>query len=267
MAQEARAELFFTSHNPAGLRTIVIIHVTFASHHEFQLLLSRPYLQEYHILLPDLPRHGQSAELDVPFSLPAITALLADLISKHAKDGRADVVGSDLGGFSALHLAATFPDLVSSIFVTGCERDYGPQLYSTWIAIKTYLGAVLGMGLIPRSWLLSLLKKLDTEMNAALITDIDRTRSWAYTRSLLNMLHRDWGSGDEVCRKITSKTLIIAAGRQDDVDETRRKGALLKADGDIRSCAAVVHGARHAWVLQLGKVDLFARSRSMDREG
>lgn len=96
-------------------------------------------------------------------------------------------------------------------------------------------------------------------MNEDLISDIDRTRSWTYTRDLFDMLYRDWGSGDEMCRKIMSRTLVIAAGMQDDTEETRRRGALLRAGGDINIHATVVRGARHAWVLQLGKVNLFAR--------
>jgi pimeloyl-ACP methyl ester carboxylesterase len=128
------------------------------SRNEFQLWLSRLKLQNYHILLPDLLRQGQSPHLDIPFDLPSISSHLADFITSHAKGGKADVVGWNFGGFVAPHLASKYPALVSSAFVTGCGQSYVSYAYSTWMAIKTYLGAVLGMVLIPRSWLLVLLE-------------------------------------------------------------------------------------------------------------
>lgn len=237
-----------------------MLHGTFCSHHEFHLLLSTPHLQDCHILLPDLPRHGQSSSLNVPLTLPTIAALLADLVIEQGKKGKADVVGSDIGGYAALYLASKYPELVSSVFVTGCERSYASRAYSTWMAVKIYFGAVLGMVLFPRSWLLHLLKKLDSEMNEDLILDMEKTISWSYCSELFNMLHRDWGTGKEICEAITARTLIVAAGRQDLVEGVRERGEWLrKGMGERTHRAVVVQGARHAWVLQLGKVDLFAR--------
>jgi hypothetical protein len=99
--------------------------------------------------------------------------------------------------------------------MTGCERDYSSSLYSTWVAAKTYLGAVLGMILLPRSWLDVLLKKLDSEFNDELYSDMRQSLSWNYTHGVFKMLSRDWGTGKDVCERVAARTLLIAAGRQD----------------------------------------------------
>ena len=65
MTGETKPALKFEALNPTGLRTLLLLPRMLSSHHEFHLLLSTPHLQEYHLLLPDLPRHGLSADRDV----------------------------------------------------------------------------------------------------------------------------------------------------------------------------------------------------------
>lgn len=151
---------------------------------------------------------------------------------------------------------------VSSVIVTGCERDYSSFYNSTWTAMKTYLVAVLGFILLPRSWLTYLLDKLDSEINAELSSDMRKTATWNYTYGVFKMLHQDWGTGKETCERVTARTLIIAAGRQDMIEGARERGMWLRrsdTEGEERSRAVVVHGARHAWALQVGKVELLAQ--------
>jgi len=259
MVEQPKPELNFKSLNPAGSRTLLLLHGTFASHHAFQLLLSRPHLKNYHILIPDLPHHGLSKNLNIPFTLPAIAAVITDLIAKHAKNGRADLVGDDLGGYIALYLTSKYPDLITSTFATGYERDYSSGLYSTWMTIKTYCSAVLGMVLIPRSWLLPVMKKLDMDINESVMEDMQKTIGWSYTWNMFWMLCRDWGNGKSICEAIGARTLIIAAGRQDLVESVRERGVWLRKGGDGNTRAVMVNGARHAWALQAGKVDLMSR--------
>jgi len=217
MVEENRSAISFESLNPRGSRTLLLLPGMYSSHHEFHLLLSTSHLLEYHLLLPDLPHQGRSADTHSSFNLSSIAALLAELISENARNGRADVFGGDLGGYVALYLASRYPELVSSIVVTGCERDYSSRLSSTWTAVKTYFGAVLGMILLPRSWLDALLKKLDSEFNDELYFNMRQSLRWDYTRGVFKMLRQDWGSGKDVCEKVAARTLLIAAGRQDNV--------------------------------------------------
>lgn len=98
--------------------------------------------------------------MDVPFTLAMFAALLADNITIQAKNGEADVIGGDIGGYTALYFASRYPGLVSSVFVTGCEGNYASNVYSTWTAPKTCLRVALGVILLSRSWLLQLLRKI-----------------------------------------------------------------------------------------------------------
>jgi hypothetical protein len=72
-----------------------------------------------------------------------------------------DVAAGDRGGYSALYLASKYPDLVSRMFATGCERDCSSIIYSSWMAIKTYLNAVMSLILVSKSWILAMTEKLD----------------------------------------------------------------------------------------------------------
>ncbi|PLB46290.1 alpha/beta-hydrolase [Aspergillus steynii IBT 23096] len=72
----------------------------------------------YHILVPSLPLHSTSSHIG-PLTIPYTTALLASLVTQHAKNGQAHVIGLSLGAHIASALASSHPELVSSLFVSG----------------------------------------------------------------------------------------------------------------------------------------------------
>src|SRR5258708_7572840 len=51
---------------------------------------------DYHLLVPDLPEHGQSLDV-APFSMNDAAARMAELIHRRAHGGHAHVVGLSLG--------------------------------------------------------------------------------------------------------------------------------------------------------------------------
>ncbi|MBK8900048.1 MAG: alpha/beta hydrolase [Anaerolineaceae bacterium] len=72
----------------------------------------------YHLLAVDLPGNGESYKAEwVSFVDTAVT--LATIIRERASSGQAHVVGLSLGGYTALHLLANFPELVLSTVVSG----------------------------------------------------------------------------------------------------------------------------------------------------
>jgi pimeloyl-ACP methyl ester carboxylesterase len=264
----------FISLNPDAPKTIIFLHGIYGSHNVFHLHFNSSHLQAYHLLIPDLPQHGLSREVPlstssqrIPLTLPAISDALASLIRARTKTGTAHIVGSDMGGYIALHLASSHPSLVSSVFVTGCERDYSSKLYAYWVAIKTYLGSFLGLRLLPRSWLLSLTARLDAQFTPELTQDLEKASTWPTTIEVFKMLNRDYGNGKEICENVRARTCLVAAGRQDDVELARLRGGWLRTDPVEEteeydkvwrgSVAALVRGARHAWDLQVAKLDVF----------
>jgi hypothetical protein len=88
---------------------------------------------------------------------------------------------------------------------------------------------------------------------------MENTLSWSYCYGEFEILHRDWTTRQKVCTNVVVRTLIIAAGQQDSKEDARLiRGSWFKLR-DEQSNIFLVVGAYDAWVLQLGRFDLFAR--------
>ncbi|KAN0091885.1 alpha/beta-hydrolase [Hyaloscypha variabilis] len=121
--------LHYSSINPSAENTIVLIHGACCSGSNWDLVT--PYLSSsYHLLIPDLPGHGQSRHI-TPFSIKQSSRLLAELIRKYALNGKAHVVGHSLGAHIAINLAGSYPELVNAVFVSGFEI-YPPTTFSSF---------------------------------------------------------------------------------------------------------------------------------------
>lgn len=118
--------LAHSSVNAAAKQSIAFVHGAFGDRDDWNLVAE--HLSEYHLLLPDLPRHGASRHLE-PFSLDYAASLLSQLISKEAINGKAHVVGLSLGAHVAIHLAVQYPDQVDTVLVSGYQKfdSIGPR--------------------------------------------------------------------------------------------------------------------------------------------
>jgi pimeloyl-ACP methyl ester carboxylesterase len=72
---------------------------------------------EYHLLVPDLPEQGQSAEIG-PFSVEFAAECAADLIRQHAHGGKASVVGLSEGAQIAVAMLSKCPALIDHAVVS-----------------------------------------------------------------------------------------------------------------------------------------------------
>ncbi|RDW71650.1 alpha hydrolase-19 [Coleophoma crateriformis] len=119
--------LHYTEHNPSGHATVLLIHGALTSGQNWDLVV--PHLAgSYHLLVPDLPGHGQSRNVK-PFSAEYAARLLERLIRKHAHNGKAHVVGHSLGANVAIELITSYPQVVSDAFVSGFAK-YPPSRYT-----------------------------------------------------------------------------------------------------------------------------------------
>lgn len=73
---------------------------------------------DYHLLIPDLPDHGQSSQ-SIPFSFEDTASQIAKLIQDHTHDGRAHVVAMGTGGLVSIELLRRFPAVVDHAILTG----------------------------------------------------------------------------------------------------------------------------------------------------
>lgn len=74
-------------------------------------------LKDFHMLVPDLPGHGQSESIN-PFTIDDSAARVAELIRTRAHGGRAHVVGLSEGAQITLALLARNPELVLRAIVS-----------------------------------------------------------------------------------------------------------------------------------------------------
>ncbi|KAJ5604485.1 hypothetical protein N7510_009639 [Penicillium lagena] len=113
------AALSFSVHNPEGLETILLIHGGFSSRKDWDLVVPLLTAKDYHLLVPDLPSHGDSVTIQ-PFNVELAAELLLPLIITHAHNGKAHIVGMSLGAHVAASLAALGgPEHISSVLGSG----------------------------------------------------------------------------------------------------------------------------------------------------
>ncbi len=145
----------FGAHNA---RTVVLVHGGGAA--GWMWSAQREALGGFHVLVPDLPEHGES-RAEGPFSIARSAERLAAVIEQSAHDGRASVVGLSLGGQVALQLVSVTQGQIERLLVSGAlvrplfgasaaawmARAYWPFKDAAWL-VRTNMRA-LG---IPDEW-------------------------------------------------------------------------------------------------------------------
>lgn len=195
--------------------TIIFLHGGESCHLEFSRVA--PFLaDDYEILLVDLPGHSRSRA--IPFRFDNAISALIRLVKTQVKGGKAHIVGLSLGGFVGLKFARQCPNLVLSLWCTGCApfsryrrwfRSYS-RLMSAIIALagqlaaKRVFWAPLGVKPIP-----------------GLKTEVQRNQTITVQRSVLDAII-----------SVTLKDLteiqgvrisIIAGGKQDNVEDSESR--------------------------------------------
>jgi pimeloyl-ACP methyl ester carboxylesterase len=121
MARSGRAAASVAADPPADDRpTIVFLHGTRLTGAAWAAQVAA-LGDAFHCLAPDLPGHGQAA--GVPFTLEGAASSVADLIEREARDGRAILVGSSLGGYVAMAVAAGWPERVVGLALSGATAE------------------------------------------------------------------------------------------------------------------------------------------------
>jgi len=255
-SNQSNLELFYTRLSPSphpsdqesSHAPIVFLHGLESCHIEFSRVT--PFLsKDYELILVDLPGHSGSKDA-LAFSMDNAINALSHLISTKAAGGKAHIVGMSLGGFVGLELARRKPELVLSLFCTGCAPFVG---YRRWfISRPRLLGGIeivlakfvtdtifwYSLGLKP---LPGLREEFHKNQSMALLTA-------GYTACTEVSL-------EKLAEIRSVRIAIIAGGKGDSVDGTRAAGRVLKSkNSDCR--AFVVRDAVHLWDLQFP--ELFA---------
>lgn len=107
-------------------------------------------LMDYHVLVPDMPGFYRSHD-DPWRSLRETAVSLSTLIADKAHGGKAHIVGLSLGGVMALHLAATAPERVERLILSGTltQPVTGPMVWVQKLMLSIYHNSI-GAKLVAR---------------------------------------------------------------------------------------------------------------------
>jgi len=263
--------LHFKSLNQSASRTLLLIHGAMSSHHEFDIVSQTTHLSSYHLLIPDLPSHGLSSAIS--FNIPDTAALLADLVAKEAKNGKADIAGMSLGGYTAIYAAQKYPNIIGAggLFVSGCEKTWGKVgSWRTWVYGLTMTFSAWLLTHLPNSISEWVQKKAGLKVSPELYKDMKAAATIRMGQIVMNALAEDMDPSETrgwVGRFENTKmrTCIVAGILDDDEKACLERGKGLRV-GNPESRAFKVEGKRHAWDIQ--DPELFARGIKawMDRE-
>ncbi len=73
---------------------------------------------DYHCLVPDLPEHGKSSDVE-PFTIEGAADKIIDLVESKAHDGKAHLVGMSIGAQIILQILSKAPEVVKHTLISG----------------------------------------------------------------------------------------------------------------------------------------------------
>lgn len=255
--KEANLEISYTRLSPSAdpngkdpsSAPIIFLHGLSTCRLEFSHVT--PFLsKDYDLILVDLPGHSGSRDI-LPFTLDNAVNALSHLVSTKVAGGKAHIVGMSLGGVVGLEFARRCPQLVLSVFCTGCEPLSGVK---EWFISRPRLmgGIEILSGKFSTDWMFW--SFIGVEPFPKLREEMQKNHS-------MEML----GSGYGACTEMTVERIaeirgvriaIVAGGKKDNVEQTREAGKAL-ANTNPECKAFVVRDAVHLWDLQLP--ELFAQ--------
>ncbi|KAH8806192.1 Alpha/Beta hydrolase protein [Xylogone sp. PMI_703] len=236
--------LHFVSVNDAALETVVLIHGAFCSHHEWDIIAQ--HLSQYHLLIPDLPGHGRGSSANLHFTIPDAAALVADLIEKYAHGGRASLVGMSLGGYVALYVAAKYPALVQSAFVSGCHQYFTGLLKSILLTVGLTVVTLI-VSLMPKSWTFWMLRKQGMQLSEEFYTDLSRNLRLNEKIRIAKAISTQFT--EDIWEKVTTRTCLVVGGNETGSWIVGERAKLLQ-HGNPESRGVRIEGLEHAWDMQ-----------------
>ena len=206
------------------------------------------FQNDYHLLVPDLPEHGQSLDV-APFSMTNAAARMAELIHKRAHDGHAHVVGLSLGAQVGVALLAVAGRLVDRALLSG-------------VSLRPIPGASL---IGPSLWLYAPFKnipyliKLNQQnlgVPAAYSAEFAEDTRRTTTRALANIFKANLAFREPPgLTRLKNPTLVLVGEKE---PRLMRRSARQLAASMTGATAYMVQGMIHNW--PLAAPELFNRT-------
>ncbi|KAJ4292726.1 hypothetical protein N0V90_009389 [Kalmusia sp. IMI 367209] len=139
--------------NAEGTESIIFLHGAGTGAPEWDIIIPH-FSKHYHLLVPDLPLHNKSTDVELDDAAKDTGDLLRDLIKSEAKQGQVHVVGLSLGAYIGRRLAVQCPEVVRTCFLSGFNRvdiDWLPLPLRKCLPHLVYGVEYVGSK-IPRNW-------------------------------------------------------------------------------------------------------------------
>ncbi|KAM0711867.1 hypothetical protein Q7P35_001237 [Cladosporium inversicolor] len=237
-----------SEHHPHAAVTIVLVHGGMSCGHD-DWKDTIPYLNDYHLLVPDLPGHGSAREPDAhasisTFSLDAAASTLSLLIRKKAKDGRAHIVAFSIGAHVAMYFVPRQPELVLDVFITG--YNVFPSVNARFLASLFWF----------QHWCQAALSRLASSRTTTASSNLQPDTSLAAWRCIADTL-----CNDKMPPPWPARTLIVAVGRPGfpqfgDSPVVARRLCSIGRQAHLQTTAYGSVDLTHAWPIQ--NPELFA---------
>jgi pimeloyl-ACP methyl ester carboxylesterase len=238
--------LFFKEFGSGNAQTIVLLHGGGGAGWMWQPQIEQ--LTDYHLLVPDLPEHGQSRALQ-PFTFADAAAQVAELIKSKAHGGRAHVVGLSLGAQTIVQLLSRSPDVIDHAVISGALVRSIPGIGLTRLMTQLY------WPFKDAAWLVRANMKslgIPDKYFAEFAADTRAMTLDSFVRvTTANAMFRVPPNLDRV-----SVTTLLLVGQKELKLMHDSARDLLKAMPSAQGC--VVAGAIHNWSIQLP--DLFTQT-------
>jgi pimeloyl-ACP methyl ester carboxylesterase len=144
MKHSVSHSLYVRQTGPADAPVIVFVHGQGGSGAMWQPQFER--LPDFHCLAPDLPEHGQSADV-APFTLKDASQRVAALIRQTSPHGRAHVMGLSMGASVIVQMVCDVPEVIDHALISGAALRLHPAvaaLNTRWAFVSPeQLAAVL----------------------------------------------------------------------------------------------------------------------------
>jgi len=230
--------LYLAEYGPADAPTLLLLHGGGVGGWSWQPQIEA-FQSDYHLLVPDLPEHGQSMDV-TPFTMTEAAARMAEVIHKRAHGGHAAIVGLSLGSQVGVGLLAVAGRLVDKALLSG--TSVRPIPGASLIGPTLWLYAPFMN--IP--WLVKMNQQslgVPAEYSAQFAADTRRTSVGALTNILkANMAFRV----PPGLTRLTTPTLVLVGEQEPSL---MRRSARELAASMAGASAYMVTGMIHNWPL------------------
>lgn len=221
-------------------QTIVFLHGGGVSGWMWQPQIAQ-LKDEYHLLVPDLPEHGHSINVQ-PLTLPNAAAQVAELIRACAHGRRAHVVGLSLGAQTTIELLSQAPELVDHAVASGPLMRPLPGIGTANLMAKMY------WPFRNMSWLIKW-NMQGLGVPAEYFEDFRRdTAALTFDGFVRLTLANGRNRVPPNLQAVTAPTLVLVGEKELKIMQESVRD-LLKAMPSAQGC--IVSGAIHNWSLQL----------------